>query len=112
MNCKFCNQFCKRIGPYGTWHLCQSCKVFFHESKQEIIFRPNSPTHWYWLCVNLDEDTTVVECQRDPKSMSIEDQIDMDPMAMPKRLLTIKPAMQGVTPQNMHDKLKTLLIFS
>jgi hypothetical protein len=66
----------------------------------------------YWLHINLDEDTTVVECQRDPRSMSQKEQMNLDPMTMPKRLIEIKSAMQGVTPQNMHEKLKTLLIFS
>ncbi len=111
MNCKFCNQPCQK--SHNTYYLCQSCKVFFHESKRETIFRPNSPTYWYWLKIDLDEDRTTVEYERDPSSMSDEERMDLDPMSfMPKKIVDIQPAMQGVTPQNMRDKLKTLLVFS
>ena len=113
MNCQFCNQLCKRSGAKSLYHLCEPCKVFFHESKREIIFRPNSPIYWYWLRIDLDEDTTIVEYERDPSSMTEEERMDLDPSSFrPKKIVDIKPAMQNVTPQNMYDKLKTLLVFS
>jgi len=113
MNCKFCNQLCHKTGAKSPYYLCEPCKVFFHESKQETIFRPNTDTYWYWLRVDLDENRTTVEFERNPKSMSQEERMDLDPASfMPKKIVDIQPAMQGVTPQNMHDKLKTLLVFS
>lgn len=110
MNCQFCEQLCSKR-EHSPYHCCQSCKVFFHETKQRLVFRPNSKTYWYWLHIDLDENKTIVDYQRDPKSMTVEEQMDLDPMSMPKTILEITPAMQGVTPQNMYDKLQTLLVF-
>jgi hypothetical protein len=111
MNCQFCNQLCKRSGAKSLYHLCEPCKVFFHESKRETVFRPNSETHWYWLFIDLDENSTKVDVVRDPRTIPVEDQADMMG-SEPKTILKLNSAMQGVTPQNMHDKLKTLLVFS
>ena len=112
MNCRFCNQTCVKTTANTPWDHCSACKVFFHETRQETVFRPNSPTHLYWLRIDLEDDQTVVDCLRDPKSMPIEEQMELDTFAIPKRLITVKPAMHGVTPQNMYDKLQTLLVFS
>jgi hypothetical protein len=112
MNCTFCHQLTKKQHTQSAFWLCSLCKVFFKDDGSEIVFRPNSKTHWIWLYVKINEDKTEVRKQRDPKSLPIEDQMDMDPMAEPKLILSCKPAIKGVTPQNMHSKLKTLLTFS
>lgn len=111
MNCRFCNHLCMKRSD--IYFLCQSCKVFFHSSKQITIFRPNSDIYWYWLYVDLEENRTTVEYERNPKSMSPEERMDLTPDSFrPQKIVDIQPAMQGVTPQNMYDKLKTLLIYS
>ena len=76
-----------------------------------MIFRPNTETHWYWIFVDMDEDSTRVAVQRNPNSISVQDRADMVDETY-TQILNIKPAMQGVNPQNMHDKLKLLLIYS
>ena len=91
--------------------MCESCKVFFNDSKREIIFRPNSDTHWYWLVIDFDADSTKIDVIRDPKTIPVKDQAEMI-YTGPRTILQLDHALQGVTPQNMHDKLKLLLVFS
>lgn len=49
---------------------------------------------------------------RNPKSMTVEEQMDIEWNSKPTLILSCKPAIKGVTPQNMYQKLKTLLTFS
>ena len=110
--CHFCDKRCTKNYPYSNHWFCKDCRVFYKDDGTEIVFRLNSKTHLYWLYIKIDSNTTEVYSLRDPKSMTEEERMDLDPMTMPRVIISCKPAMQGVTPQNMHDKLKTLLIFS
>lgn len=107
--CRFCDQRCKKAHGDSPWWHCEKCKVFFKEDESEIVFRPNSETHLYWLMLKLHDNKTVVESLRNPKSMNPE---EVDPMSLPKVLVSVPYIMQGVTPQNMYEKLRTLLVFS
>jgi hypothetical protein len=111
MICQFCQQDCKAHKHNEKWFLCETCKVFFNNSKREIVFRPNSETHLYWLFIDQDENTTKVDVLRNPKDLPPEDQADMVDVH-PRTILQLDHALQGVTPENMYDKLKLLLVFS
>lgn len=109
MKCQFCQQICKQRNT-SQWYMCEACKVFFNNSKRETVFRPNSEAYWYWLFIDFDANSTRVEALRNPKTLP-QEELEAD-MPHPKVLLQLDHALQGVTPQNMHDKLKLLLVFS
>jgi hypothetical protein len=92
--------------------LCQPCSTFFKEDGSEIVFRPDSKSHLYWLHINVKENKTELSSMRNPKSMTVEEQMDIEWNSKPTLILSCKPAIKGVTPQNMYQKLKTLLTFS
>lgn len=109
--CQFCKQDCQKENPKAIFYYCKPCGIFFHPTEDIISFRPDSPTHWYWLTIDYAKKTTEVARLRRPQSMTVEERMDMDPMQLPKTILQLPYAVQGVTPKNMYAKLKTLLVF-
>mgnify|MGYP006947761926 CR=1 FL=1 len=112
MKCLYCNQSCWTKHQDNPFWLCKTCHVFFKKDGSEIVFRPNTDQYWYWLHVNTKENKTKVFCQRNPKSIDSPEELASLLYDNPKLIVSCQPAIQGVTPQNMHDRLKTILLFS
>ena len=105
MNCIFCPKICKPCPIEGEEYACYNCKIHFilNNNVTKIIrfnFYKNCGLSFetYHLTINFEDNTTIVSYDA----------------AFIKRkiLLEINSALNGVTPQNIEHKLKTLLTFS
>jgi len=114
--CHYCDQRCKKQQPSSDFWYCKPCLVFFKEDGSEICFRPNTPEHLIWFHIFFKENKTVISRERNPASFTKEEKEEMMDYDLsyqgPPTILTVPYAVQGATPQNIRNKLKTLLVFS
>lgn len=121
--CNFCQQLltCTPISkqptqPTGWWN-CLSCKTeFFTEDSKliAIVFVNIKLKHdetrtflinWYEMIINLELRNTSIEwINNTPLKSGIS--------YKHQSVLTLDMIVPGITPQNIEDKLNTLLIFS
>ncbi len=86
---------------------CKDCKVHYAgetDYLHNITFDTTIKDAQYELTIDVEKDSTTLRCWR------VEDSaMDLDVL---KLVMEIRPAMKGVTPQNVLDKIKTLLTYS
>ena len=127
MNCLFCSDKCsnKIQGPKGPagnshakytigWWLCEKCKVHFYTSSEMDIytifiiqFHVHKSHGFYHVQCDIQHNRTRVYYFRYAKE---GDQMDVSNSLQP--ILDFKPVLTNVSPQNIEDKLQTLLVFS
>jgi len=109
--CLFCDQRCKKTHPEASWWKCRPCKVSFHDDGTnglwKISFSVNKPDALYTLDLLLNENKTeLYVLGRDPVPSII------DSIMNGKLTISLPSIMQNVNPNNVADKVKTLLVFS
>lgn len=109
--CPYCDRRCKKYDPDSTWWHCKDCNVNMEPDKATVFHIHNPDESFYSLCIYHSRNETCLDWQRGPKRPD-ESQEAYDELPRIKILLTLKFAMQGVTPDNAHDKIRTLITFS
>jgi hypothetical protein len=118
--CQFCQQpcinsiGCKRYGKKARWQRCTNCPVEIGYAinikgiVQCIMFlTPNSNENHYQLSIDYKEQHTIIEFykkQHTARNKKVWWKSD--------QLLQIEHCVKGVTPDNVHDKIKTYILFS
>jgi hypothetical protein len=106
MNCQFCSQHCT-IDKY-LWDRCEWCQVSCSRNLRGDILKTHfrvhtNPQDCYFFDINFQENTTEIYwCPLRTDGLSVKDVT---------LVLSIKSTMQNVTPKNVREKLKTLLVY-
>ena len=118
--CQFCQQpctnsiGCKRYGKKARWQRCTNCPIEVGYAinvkgiVQCIMFlTPNSNADHYQLSIDYQEQHTLIgfnKKQYTARNKKVWWKCD--------QLLKIDHCVNGITPANVHDKIKTYLLFS
>lgn len=121
--CLFCSQRCHVLAFDSDWWHCVPCKVRYrgqsspiiwsqvghdslYDGLYEIEFERKIKDKTYVLCLEIQGNRTRIYKRIDCKTASgFDTSIDTN-------LISIKPVLNGVTPENAESKIKTLLVFS
>jgi len=104
--CVFCNKRCNYNGMRANYW-CKDCKVHYDGEKEylhNITFDTTLKNVQYELTIDAESDLTTLRCWRVEDSV-----IEMDALVI---VMQFKPAMKNITPQNVNDKIRTLLTYS
>lgn len=107
MKCHYCQRECVDNESTNTYCYCYHCHVNYSLTLQLIvdmvIFRnPQMPD--YRLVLHLSDKETLLLYRDDSPFIS-----NMDD---PQIVVKLQFIMENVTPQNVQDKIKTMLVFS
>jgi len=115
--CHFCDKRCRQTFPELKEWWCEHCRVTFQEGNGSfgldgIKFSLANPDYsHYYLTINFASSLTILSWHRPPRHLN-EDPQAYDELPKEKVVLRIWQAIQGVKPNNLKDKIQTLLTFS
>lgn len=107
--CIFCNTRC-RYSQHDDSFYCVSCNVEYwgeEDYLNRMKFRATIKDVRYELLVDINNNKTRLGYWDEYKGYSPGLEPDIF-----KVITEFKPVMNGVTPENVEDKIKTLLVFS
>lgn len=116
--CHFCDRRCHLSCPDLHEWWCKNCAVTFREGSSTengldaIFFLETNPDGSYFnLTIDFKLKTTWLSKTRAPKGDDQDPQA-YDELPKSKRVAYLHYPMQNVNPDNLQDKIKTLLVFS
>jgi hypothetical protein len=98
--CVFCNQRCNYNTMRSSYY-CKDCKVLYDGDKEylhNMTFDCTIKNVPYELTIDADKDVTILACWSEPDTLTL--------------IMDFHPAMKGITPQNVENKIRTLLTYS
>ena len=102
-NCIFCHKLCQQWKS-DKHFFCPYCNVSYEivydDMLNAIIFHQEREDAFYHLSLLIQDNKTEIF------------KISKDPIQPASLILSIKPVLGGVTPQNVAEKLQMLLWFS
>jgi len=106
-NCTYCNLELYRQGhnTLEDWWSCSRCRMFYcyntvNDFLSEVRFETKMSRGTYVLCLRyISKETRIIKLPSKPNDTMID-------------IYRIPEIVQGITPDNVKDKIRTYLVFS
>ena len=106
-NCTFCHSDLDHQGQntLDDWWSCFTCRIFYcynivNDFLSEVRFESKMSRGTYVLCLRyISQETRIIKMPAEPDDTMID-------------IYCIPGIVQGITPQNIKDKIRTYLVFS
>lgn len=110
--CIYCSQRCTKMHPTSVYWKCKECKVTYTEGWDEtdlntieFIRKFREGDLSYRLTLHIQENRTLLTSIKEGFSSVLGAVDDYD------TLIDVKGVLNGVSPENVEDKIKHLLLF-